>query len=1027
MDTTEERQERSAGYPSFAGGIPESDWAHLRLDEDDQRLIRSKRGEHNRLGFAVQLTVVRFLRRFQTDMERIPEDLVLRVGEQLGTPDPLAAIRRYGSNRDTVRDHAREIVKERGWSSFTETEPALRALLEARLEITTVGPKVMTLEALAWLHKNKVLLPRLAVLHGFVMDCRNRAEDAVAKKLCGKLTPSQIRTIDLLMEVPAGEGTSRLGRLRSRVKGDSRANFERALSRADEILSLGFADVDVSDVAERKLAQLADHAMTERVPRLKEQTGKRASVLSAIKRLEKTALDDAIDILDKLISNDFIARPKKWADKVLIDAYPKFAPSGILAAEALLAVLEQVAERVDPETGEIVDPHTDTESTRAALETVADRDTLAAAAKSFLAYMPARDSDTHEARRAKALEQFPDVRKLVPVLVDRVRFDATTAGQPTLAALRTLPHHLDREDIRLDEIDTTLLKGSWGRLVRGGSAQAEGTVNLQAYALCVLETFHRQLCKREIFVRGCSRWGDLRAALLSDDGWEQKRASLLASLDLPEDPATYLDQASKDLHINLTEVASHLPEGAQVPLTNGNLNLSKGPSVRTSNLSRQVEELLPRVELPQVVLEVLSRTGGITTFTTHNEGPSPYPEFELSIAAVMVGHSCNIGLEAVASDKKDALKLDRLDSVSRSYVRPETMEAFNKDMLREQAAVPVTTQWNGGRLASVDGLRFAIPTPQPYLLPIAPEGNSEVTWMTVLTEQAIQLSGRLVSGRPSAALEALSTLTTHRIQTTTPDTRHPGAIVAEAGTHEDLVFGLLALSGYSYQPTPHQIEDTRLWRIEKSADYGPLQDATRRRIDLAQITEHWDDILRVIGSIHYGAVSAHTALRILTRNGVPTKLGAAIASIGRISKTRHLLRLYDNPEFRRGIEAQSRLHKERNELARRICHGIDGPFPEYHPGLEDRLDALGLVLNAVTLFNTICIQKIIERLRVQGQTVPDNEVRHLSPLMHRHINMRGRFHFELPTETTFVLPDPEPDATSRPQDTATGEPVSKNR
>ncbi|MFE0737980.1 Tn3 family transposase [Streptomyces sp. NPDC058855] len=419
--------------------------------------------------------------------------------------------------------------------------------------------------------------------------------------------------------------------------------------------------------------------------------------------------------------------------------------------------------------------------------------------------------------------------------------------------------------------------------------------------------------------------------------------------------------------------------------------------------------MLPRVELPQVVLEVLGRTGGIAAFTTRNGNPPPYAEFELSVAAVMVGYGCNIGLEAVASDEKEALGHDRLVRISRDYFRPEVIEACTTLMLGAESATLATMQLNGERLASVDGLHFAIPTPHPGLR-IAPEGSSEFTWVTVLTEQAIQLSGRMVSGRPSAALEALNTFTTYRDQLDASSARQPEAIVAEAGTHEDLVFGLLALSGYSYQPTPQQVVDARLWRVDKSADYGPLQNATRRNIDLSQIADHWEDILRVIGSIHHGAVSAHDALRILTRNGKPTKLGSAISSFGRIAKTCHLLRLYDNPDYRSGIEAQSRLHKERSDLARRICHGIDGPFPDYYPGLENRLGVLGLLLNAVVLFNTIYIQKIIEKLRAQGQDIPHNELRELSRLMYSHINMRGRFHFEMPTETMFAIPDLEPDA-----------------
>ncbi|WP_328935066.1 MULTISPECIES: Tn3 family transposase [unclassified Streptomyces] len=1004
----EERQEVSAGYPSFVHGIRESDWPHLRLGEEDMRLIQGKRGEHNRLGMGVQLTVLRFLGRFQTDMERIPEDLVLRVGEQLGISDPLAKISVYGENGDTVRNHAREIRQEHGWTSFAEGETQLVAWLEERLKYSTDGPKAMTLQAVVWLREQRVLLPTHSTLRDVVTHCRAGVEDAMFKALVSKMSLRQVGIIDWLMEVPADKRTSRLDSLRRDVGEPSWDNFAKALSRADEIRALGFVDVDVSSIPDRKLAQLADHALTERVPRLREQTGRRAAVLAAIKRLETSALDDAIDMLDKLITERFIAKPKRWADKALVDAYPKFAPDGTLTAQALLAVLESVAESVDHDSGEITDPVTDTSTIRAVLETIAERNTLVLAAKNLLEYMPARDSDTHEARRAKALERFQDVQTLVPVLIDRVRFGASPAGRTALAALHALPPLLDREDVQLDDIDTTLVKGSWKPLVEGDPEQSDGAVNVPAYALCVVETFHRHLCKREIFVQGCARWGNLLARLLSGEVWAQEKPSLLTSLDLPEFPSTYLDLAASSLHADLAAVASRMPEGAQLTHNNGDLALPKGRPPRASSLSRQVQKMLPRVELPQVVLDVLSRTGAIAAFTTRNGNPSPYPEFELSVAAVMVGYGCNIGLEAVANDEKDALKLDRLTSISREYFRPDVIEACTTAMLGAETDALNTLHLDGERLASVDGHSFVIPTPQTGLH-IAPEGNSEVTWLTMLTEQAIQLSGRMVSGQPSAALEALNTLTTYRDLTSVRDSRHPEAIVAEAGTHEDLVFGLLTLSGYSYQPTSDQTNDPRLWRIDKSADYGPLQGATRRQIDVSQIAAHWEDILRVIGSIHHGAVSAHDALRILTRNGQPTHLGSAIASVGRIAKTRHLLRLYDNPEYRSGIEAQSRLHKERSDLARRICHGIDGPFPNYYPGLENRLGVLGLVLNTVALFNTVYIQKIVEKMRAQGKDISQSDLRQLSRMMYSHINMRGRFHFEPPTDTMFEIPDLEPD------------------
>ncbi|UUY52523.1 transposase (plasmid) [Streptomyces yangpuensis] len=51
--------------------------------------------------------------------------------------------------------------------------------------------------------------------------------------------------------------------------------------------------------------------------------------------------------------------------------------------------------------------------------------------------------------------------------------------------------------------------------------------------------------------------------------------------------------------------------------------------------------------------------------------------------------------------------------------------------------------------------------------------------------------------------------------------------------------------------------------MDHTADYEAFQDAARGRVDLARIERHWEDILRIIGSIHAGAVRAYDVIRML--------------------------------------------------------------------------------------------------------------------------------------------------------------------
>ena len=67
----------------------------------------------------------------------------------------------------------------------------------------------------------------------------------------------------------------------------------------------------------------------------------------------------------------------------------------------------------------------------------------------------------------------------------------------------------------------------------------------------------------------------------------------------------------------------------------------------------------------------------------------------------------------------------------------------------------------------------------------------------------------------------------------------------------------------------------------------------------------------------------------------------------------------------------------------------------YWEGQEDELGALGLVVNIIVLWNTIYIEAALEQLRQDSQ-VHEEDVARLSPLIHDHINLLGRYSFAIP-------------------------------
>ncbi len=57
--------------------------------------------------------------------------------------------------------------------------------------------------------------------------------------------------------------------------------------------------------------------------------------------------------------------------------------------------------------------------------------------------------------------------------------------------------------------------------------------------------------------------------------------------------------------------------------------------------------LLPRVDLPEMLLEVFTWTGADAAFTSITGGEARLADLHVTIAALLVAHGCNIGYTPV--------------------------------------------------------------------------------------------------------------------------------------------------------------------------------------------------------------------------------------------------------------------------------------------------------------------------------------------------------------------------------------------
>ena len=548
------------------------------------------------------------------------------------------------------------------------------------------------------------------------------------------------------------------------------------------------------------------------------------------------------------------------------------------------------------------------------------------------------------------VERYATVRGFVKMLCRVIEFEATADAQKVLTAVRDLPGLLDarptgrvpKDYLDARRVSVDLVPGGWWQRLVFPKGRPEGTVDRNAYVFCVLELSHTGLRHRDIFAAVSDRWSDPRARLLAGSRWDDAKGAALSALHLPEDPDAALGAHTADLDTAWRATAGGIiPNGDVSVDAEGRLHVGKDNALdepaSLTGLRRRTAGMLPGVDLPEMILEVMAEHPAFASaFTAVSGGATRLKDMHISIAALLTAHSLNIGFGPVLAGA-DALTRDRLAHVDQHYLRPENYAAANAVLVEAQAAIGLAQTWGGGMVAAVDGMRFVVPVrtadarPNPKYF----ARKRGVTWLNMISDQAVGLAGKVISGTPKDTLHVVDLVYN-------PDGGpRPEVLITDQGSYSDVVFGILTLLGFDYRPVLADLPDAKLWRINASADYGTLDKTARGRLDPGKIRRHWPDILRVIASVHTREISAHDVIRILQHDGRLTQLGEAIASYGRIFKTLHVLTFADDPAYRRQLKAMRNLQEGRHGLGRHLFHGRKGELHRaYHAGMEDPLTEL---------------------------------------------------------------------------------------
>jgi TnpA family transposase len=193
---------------------------HYTLNELDLSRISQRRGDANRLGFAIQLCLLRYPGHALSTDVKVPKHLLVWVGKQIKID--CSNWPQYAERQETRREHLLELrsymkLKHFGLADFKHVVSAVSAVA-----LQNDKGIVLANESINLLRQQNIVLPPINVIERICAEAITRANRSIYKALTDSLTDAHRQKLDDLLKIREGSNLTYLAWLRqSPVKPNS--------------------------------------------------------------------------------------------------------------------------------------------------------------------------------------------------------------------------------------------------------------------------------------------------------------------------------------------------------------------------------------------------------------------------------------------------------------------------------------------------------------------------------------------------------------------------------------------------------------------------------------------------------------------------------------------------------------------------------------------------------------------------------------------------------------------------------------
>lgn len=940
---------------------------YYTLSEADISLINQHRGDSNRLGFAVQLCLLRYPGfALPTDL-RSSEKLISFIGEQLGINTD--SWEQYGTRQETRRDHLLELQNLLGLRILSTPDNIRFTKYLTDLSQKVDKGIVLAETLIELLQQEQIIIPNIEVIERICSEAISKGRKETYRLLTESLSEPHKLSLNNLLEFRENTKAIKLVWLQQPAGSPKAKSILDHLERLKFINDLNLPNSIINVVHRNQLIKIAREGaqMTSQHIRDLEPNRRVATITAIILETRATIIDETIDLHDRFM-NAIFSKAKRAHSEAFHTSGKAINNKVLLYTKIGKALLQAKQDGTDPYK---------------AIEDVISWDSFS--------------QSVNEAEKLSQPENFDflylignsysQLRRYTPIMLDILDINAAPVAEELKKAINVIKEMNNSKSRKVPEdAPISFIRKRWFDLVL-----KDNTIDPKFYELCVLTELKNSLRAGDIWIKNSRQYKNFEEYLIPAETFMIKAENKELDLAIDTDCNSYLASKTDFLQqqLDLVEklaLENKLPEASITE--SGRLKIDPLENMvpeEADDLVHKLYGLLPHVKITELLMEVDSWTN-FTDLFTHLKSGKTCSDKQLLLTAIL-SDAINLGLRKM-SESCPGTSYSKLSWIQAWHVREETYSSSLAKLVNHQYHQSFAQIWGDGTTSSSDGQNFKMGGKGLYAGQVNLKyGQSPgLQIYTHISDQYAPFHTKVINATVRDATHVLDGLLYHesdlKIQEHYTDT---------AG-FTDHVFALMHMLGYRFAPRIRDLSDKKLYIPGTKNDYSKISKLIGGKINYNLIRSQWNELLRLATSIKEGTVTASLMLRKLGSYPRQNGLAVALRELGRMERTLFTLNWIQDPALRRNAHIGLNKGEAKNTLAKAVFLNRLGEIRDRtYENQRFRANGLNLVVSAIILWNTVYLERAVNYLKNNNITFNEELLQHVSPLGWGHINLTGDY------------------------------------